>query len=247
MASKKGSNSRLESGSDETTAQGPGDIRSFLVNLATDAAALGGFIKDPDASMTAAGIAPEDQLILKSGNAAAIYAKLQGGATMSSAPAAVLLVVDIASSGDDGRETVSLRMGQPEASGLQAQSLIPQLAIQVSPQLVVQPQIHPNVVVHPQLVVHPQVVHPQILPQLVVHPQVVHPQLVVHPQILPQLVVHPQVVHPQLVVHPQILPQLVVHPQVVHPQFVVHPQILPQLVVHPQVIHPQLVIQPPNQ
>jgi hypothetical protein len=249
------------------------DVRDFLTSLATDPAKLGTFIKDPDGSMSAAGLTAEDQAILKSGNPGAIYARLDGRATIATASPAVLLVVDVPAAGESVAEgTLALRLpAQAASTGLQAQFptvfpphpqfpmqfpvhpvVVPPMQFPVAHPVVVAPMQFP--VVHPQFpmqfpVIHPQ--FPQIVPPTPAPFPQIHPQLVVHPQIHPQVVVHPQI-HPQLVVHPQIHPQVVVHPQIlpqlvvhpqIHPQVVVHPQILPQLVVHPQ-IHPQLVVQP---
>jgi hypothetical protein len=208
------------SGKQESAPEQDG-FKSFLVALATDPSRLGEFIRDPDATMTAAGIPDADQAILKSGNPAAIYGRLAGPAAAppaaAAAPAAVLLVVDIARD-EAGKEVGVIIRTAP--AGLQAQGgFFPQF-----PQF---PQQFPQIV-PPQIVVHPQI-FPQIFPQ--VHPQIfpqVHPQVVVHPQIFPQI-------HPQVVVHPQIFPQI--HPQIVAPQ--IHPQIHPQLVVFPQ-IFPQI-------
>ena len=54
-------------------------LRAFLVDVATDPAALGRFVKDPDATMSEAGLSPEDQAVLRSGNPTAINARLAGG------------------------------------------------------------------------------------------------------------------------------------------------------------------------
>ena len=232
------------------------ELRDFLVGLATDHAKLGQFIRDPKTAMSDAGLSPEDETALKSGDPMAIHARLTGQELGVTAPTTVL-IVDLISGGGGKPDIPMVRAFAPQPAALQqtfAQQpqlifpqVQPQIFPQVQPQLVfpqVQPQIFPQV--HPQLVfpqvqpqifpqVHPQIfpqVHPQIFPQ--VQPQIfpqVHPQLVfpqVQPQIFPQ--VHPQLVFPQ--VQPQIFPQ--VQPQLVFPQ--VQPQIFPQ--VHPQLVDP---------
>ena len=218
-------------------------LRTFLVSLATDAAKLGKFVKDPDTAMEEAGLNPTDQATLKSGNSAAIYARL-AGVSGTSGTAPLVLVVDVVRS-EGGGETLRISSGSPTQTG-GAFPVWPNFPQQVWPQIY--PQIHPQQI-WPQI--HPQIVHPQIWPQI--HPQIVHPQIwpqiypQIHPQIWPQIFpqIQPNIaaqayppIHPQVVVHPQIHPQVVVHPQI-HPQVVVHPQIHPQVVVHPQ-IWPQI-------
>jgi hypothetical protein len=191
-------------------------FRGFMVALATDPAKLGAFIKDPDATMTAAGIEDVDQVILKSGHAATIHARLSGQKFSLTPPApttpVTVLVVDMnrqpgapASAASD-QPTVRAAAGFAGPSGYGSSTMYPNTPVQIFP------QVHPQV--HPQLVIHPQI-YPQVHPQVVVHPQI-FPQ--VHPQI------HPQI-HPQLVLHPQIYPQI--HPQLVYPQ------------IHPQLVYPQ--------
>jgi hypothetical protein len=142
-----------------TTDRTAADIRAFLVGLATDPAKLGAFIRDANASMNEAGIAAEDQAILKSGNSTAIYARLIGYKTPA---AAVMLVVETTGAEtNDGEPEIALRMPAPDA-GMQARAF--QLAI--TPQIIV-----------PQIVVSP------ILPQLVI-PPIVPPM--VYPQTYPQ-------------------------------------------------------------
>jgi len=203
-------------------------LRTFLVGLASDPAKLGKFVKDPDGTMSEAGLSPTDQATLKSGNSAAIYARL-AGATGAGAGAPVVLVVDVVRS-EGGEESLRVSGGNwPQPGG--AFPVWPNLPQQIWPQIL------PQVVVHPQIwpQIYPQI-HPQIWPQI-------HPQVVVHPQIWPQI--HPQIwpqITPQIVVPPQIRPDvqaqafLQIHPQI-HPQVVVHPQIYPQ--IHPQ-IWPQI-------
>jgi hypothetical protein len=189
-------------------------LRAFLVDVATDPAALGRFVKDPEATMSEAGLSADDQAVLRSGNPAAINARLAGGpAAGPSGP--MMLVVDVAG------EQVSVRpIGLP-----QFVQQFPQLVQQIAPQIL--PQVTPQIL--PQLV---QQVAPQILPQVLpqIHPQQVHPQLVqlqVQPLVFPQI--HPQQVHPQLVqlqVQPLVFPQI--HPQQIHPMLL--QQIFPNLV-----------------
>jgi hypothetical protein len=83
---------------EDTTTQSPAEqagkedqFRAFLVALATDPAQLGRFMKDPDATMNSAGLGVDDRAILKSGDPAAIHARLTGQAT---GKPVVLLVVD---------------------------------------------------------------------------------------------------------------------------------------------------------
>src|SRR5512142_557742 len=80
----------------DTQAEGEGGsvtLRSFLAGLATDRTKLGAYIADPDAAMTEAGLGPEQQELLKSGNLGLIYARFvaeqEGGAQ---APAMVVVV-----------------------------------------------------------------------------------------------------------------------------------------------------------
>ena len=205
----------------------PDGFRSFMVELATDPARLGAYIRDPDATMATAGIDPVDQAILKGGQPWVIHARLMGQRFSFDPPPtpAAVLVVDMVRPPDApegaGADQPTVRGAGP-AAGPGSSSMFPNAPVQF-------PQITP-----PQVVVQPQI-FPQIFPQIL--PQIVHPQVVVHPQIFPQI--HPQIVHPQVVVHPQIFPQI--HPQIVHPHVVVHPQIFPQIL--PQIVHPQILPQ----
>jgi hypothetical protein len=76
-------------------------LLSLLVKLGTDPSELGRFIKDPDATMNSAGLSPEDQALLKSGNQAAIHSRVTG----QQAP--LLLVVDIDKEGSPSIRTPS--------------------------------------------------------------------------------------------------------------------------------------------
>jgi hypothetical protein len=210
----------------------PDDFHKFLVGLATDPAKLGTFIKDPDASMKAAGLSDADQAVLKSGHPAIIHGRLSGQAAAPVVvPQIILLVVDMApAEAGQGGEQPSVRNLTSQGS----QPMYPTYPSQYPMVMVTvaggqPPQIHP---IYPPPIYPPQI-HPIYPPpiypplQVVVHPQVVHPQIVTPPQIYPQI--HPQIVHPQIV-HPQI-----VHPQIVAPQ-IVYPQIYPQ--IFPQIIAP---------
>ncbi len=222
-------------GSAATDTPPPDGFRSFMVELATDPARLGAYIRDPDATMATAGIDPVDQAILKGGQPWVIHARLMGQRFSFDPPPtpAAVLVVDMVRPPDApegaGADQPTVRGAGP-AAGPGSSSMFPNAPVQF-------PQITP-----PQVVVQPQI-FPQIFPQIL--PQIVHPQVVVHPQIFPQI--HPQIVHPQVVVHPQIFPQIhpqifpQIHPQIVHPQVVVHPQIFPQIL--PQIVHPQILPQ----
>jgi hypothetical protein len=183
-------------------------FRSFLVGLATDPAKLGQFMKDPDGSMSDAGLAEEDKAIILSGDLGAINARIRGQAAPRPAP---LLVVDMAAEDESGQATPTIRA-------------LPVASLQIYPQVVpVRPVIQPQVV-YPQIVypqIHPQI-YPQVQPQI--YPQIIYPQI--HPQIYPQI--HPQI-YPQIyplihqVVSPMIYPQI--HP-VIYPQ--IHPLIYPE-------------------
>ncbi len=188
-----------EGKNDPGTGDAPQDqLRSFLVDLATDPAALGRYVKDPEAAMAKAGLGAADQSVLRSGDPATINTRLVSGPGAPSAwnpeTPTMMLVVDVTPGAGDQAEQVTVRPVAPRQEFLQVQP-------QFEPQQVVQPQFHPPQV-HPQF--HPpQVVHPQFHPPQVVHPQF-HPPQVVHPQFHPQLVIQPQ-----QVVHPQFHPQLV--------------------------------------
>ena len=93
-------------------------LRSFLVSLATDAALLGRYIKDPDSTINEAGLSPEDKAVLQTGNPVAIHSRLAGQTT--GMPAATLLVVDMTSDG-----TPSIRGAYPTGA-----SYFPQQATQ---------------------------------------------------------------------------------------------------------------------
>ena len=239
---------------DQTSAGAPASdpasdsFRTFMVALATDPARLGAFIKDPDAAMTAAGLDPVDQVVLKSGDPGTIHARLSGQrfafASPSTPTPVTVLVVDMTrqpgTAGSAASDQPAVRSA-PGARGLPNQGSSPMFP-QIPQQLVYPQQIFPQQIFPQQI--FPQQIFPQI------HPQQIFPQ--VHPQIFPQIhpqqvfpQIHPQQVFPQI--HPQqvfppIWPQLVIPPQIVlHPQYV----IFPQLVLYPQ-IHPQLVAPGPQ-
>src|SRR3954452_12430848 len=70
-------------------------LRAFLVELATDPAALGRFVKDAETSMSEGGLSSEDQAVLRSGNPAAINARLASGPGAAGG-GPMMLVVDVA-------------------------------------------------------------------------------------------------------------------------------------------------------
>ena len=155
-------------------------------------------MKDPDGSMSDAGLAEEDKAIVLSGNLGAINARIRGPAAPKPAP---LLVVDMAGEDESGRATPAVRA-------------LPIAAPQIYPQILpVQPVIQP--VIQPQIV-YPQIVYPQVHPQI--YPQIIYPQI--HPQIFPQIFpqvhpqIYPQIIYPQI--HPQIFPQI--YPQIIYPE-----------------------------
>src|SRR5215217_3505522 len=109
------------------------ELRSFLVNLATDPARLGEFIRDPEAA-------------LKSGNPAAIYARITGQeVTAPSQPVTVLVVDLVRASGEDAEDTPVIR-GLPTFP----QQIFPQVFPQITP-----------------LQIAPQQVFPQVAPQVI--------------------------------------------------------------------------------
>src|SRR5215217_7611861 len=154
------------------------ELRSFLVNLATDPARLGEFIRDPDAAMSDIDLDTQDQAALKSGNPAAIYARITGQeVTAPSQPVTVLVVDLVRASGEDAEDTPVIR-GLPTFP----QQIFPQVFPQVTPLQIAPQQVFPQV--FPQvtpLQVAPQQVFPQITP-LQIAPQQVFPQ--VAPQVI---------------------------------------------------------------
>jgi len=96
-------------------ADGPDELRAFLVELATDPASLGRYVRDPDGTLAEANLSEEDRAIVRSGHAGAIHARLAG----QSAAATALLVVDI-KPGDGDEEQPHLRapVGVPYAPPL---------------------------------------------------------------------------------------------------------------------------------
>ena len=182
------------------------ELRSFLVNLATDPARLGEFIRDPDAAMSDTDLDTQDQAALKSGNPAAIYARITGQeVTAPSQPVTVLVVDLVRASGEDAEDTPVIR-GLPTFP----QQIFPQVFPQVTPLQIAPQQIFPQVT---PLQIAPQQVFPQITP-LQIAPQQVFPQ--VFPQVTP-LQVAPQQVFPQITplqiapqqVFPQVAPQVI--------------------------------------
>jgi hypothetical protein len=174
-----------------TPDSGDGDnFRSFLVGLATDPAKLGEFMKDPDGSMSDAGLAEEDKAIVLSGNLGAINARIRGQAAPRPAP---LLVVDMAAEDESGQAMPTVR-----ALPIALLQIYPQgFAVQPVVQPVVDPVIQPVISqqIHPQIrpLIYPlvnQLIYPQIYPQ--VHPQI-YPQIyplinqLIYPQIYPQI------------------------------------------------------------
>src|SRR5215217_3169950 len=154
------------------------ELRSFLVNLATDPARLGEFIRDPDAAMSDTDLDTQDQAALKSGNPAAIYARITGQeVTAPSQPVTVLVVDLVRASGEDAEDTPVIR-GLPTFP----QQIFPQVFPQITPLQIAPQQVFPQV--FPQvtpLQVAPQQVFPQITP-LQIAPQQVFPQ--VAPQVI---------------------------------------------------------------
>ena len=147
-------------------AAAPDEFRAFMIALATDPAQLGAYIKDPDATMSAAGISDVDQAILKSGQPWTIHARLSGQRFSFTPPTpAAMLVVDMVrqpgASGAAAADQPIVR-SQPGSTSLPNQgstTMFPN-----SPSQIVSPQIFPQIFpqVHPQI--FPQV-HPQIFPQ----------------------------------------------------------------------------------
>jgi hypothetical protein len=142
-------------------------LRAFLVEVATDPAALGRFVKDPEASMSEAGLAAEDQAVLRSGDPGTINARLASGPG-AGAGGSMMLVVDVA--GDD----VSVRpLAQlPQLVFQQQPPLVlqqqPPLVLQQQPPLVLQQQ--PPLVIQqqpPLIQQRPPVIQPLQQPQLV--------------------------------------------------------------------------------
>jgi hypothetical protein len=75
------------------------ELRAFLVKLATDPTELGNFIKHPEDTMDRAGLSADDKALLRTGNAAAINARLAGRAVHKGA-APPVLVVDVNEKGE---------------------------------------------------------------------------------------------------------------------------------------------------
>jgi hypothetical protein len=186
-------------------------LRAFLVEVATDPAALGRFVKDPETSMSEAGISAEDQAVLRSGNPNAINARLASGPG-AGAPAAMMLVVDVA--GDD----VNVRPLLQQFPQLVQQ--FPQLVLQQAPPLV--QQIQPTLVfpVQPPPVQPPPVGPPPVWPPPVIQwpihppPPPVWPPPVWPPPVWPPPVWPPPPVHHLVIGPPQQIVFQPVHPPV---------------------------------
>jgi hypothetical protein len=71
------------------------ELRDFLADLATDPKSLAGFIGDPDAAMEQADLAEEDRKLLRSGNLAAIQARLAGVDVGSATTPQIVVVVGL--------------------------------------------------------------------------------------------------------------------------------------------------------
>ncbi|HEV2815819.1 MAG TPA: hypothetical protein VGW40_01150 [Allosphingosinicella sp.] len=76
-------------------------VTAFLVGLATDPAKLGRFIQSPDSELEAAGIDQADRAILKSGNPAAIHARI-GGQPAPPRPDPMFMLVSMSDDGQGG-------------------------------------------------------------------------------------------------------------------------------------------------
>jgi hypothetical protein len=87
-----------------TARDGPDALRKFLVELATDPAQLGRYVRDPDGALADAELSDDDRAIVRSGHAGAIHARLSGVTG-----AAALLVVDV-KPGEGGAEEPQVRV-----------------------------------------------------------------------------------------------------------------------------------------
>jgi hypothetical protein len=191
-------------------------LRAFLVEVATDPAALGRFVKDPETSMSEAGVSAEDQAVLRSGNPIAINARLASGPG-AGGPAAMMLVVDVA--GDDVNVRPLLQQfPQLVQQFPQLVQQLPQLVLQQAPPLV---QIQPTLVFPVQ---SPPVQPPPVGPPPVWPPPVI--QWPIHPP--PPPPVWPPPVWPPPIWPPPVWPPPPVHHLVIGP---------PQQIAFPQV-HP---------
>jgi hypothetical protein len=225
-------------------------LRAFLVGIATDPAALGRYVRDPETSMAEADLSPADAAVLRSGDPATINARLAGGPGAAPGGAA-MLVVDVAGEQVSVRPLVNFPqlVQHPQLVNLQPQlvNLQPQL-VNLQPQLVnLQPQLvnvqPPMVLPVAQPILPPQQVAPlQIFPppvhQLVLPP--IHPPQQVWPLNIFPPPVHP--IHPPPIIDFPVRPPLVIQqppPQIHHllqaPQLVFQ-QLFPQ--VHPQLVAP---------
>jgi len=143
-----------------------GKFKKFLSGLATDPQKLEKFLKNPDRVMKTAGLTKEDQVLLKSGDQAAIHARLSGQPVAANNWSVSILPVGAAPQGPLSFlltlqvTIVPLPSAQTTAGG---------------------PLVHPPVIVHPPITV--TTTHPPV----VVHPPITvtttHPPVVVHPPI----------------------------------------------------------------
>ena len=141
-ASSSGGNSTPANPETTPETAAPDEFHTFMVALATDPAKLGEFIKDPDAAMKAAGISDVDQVILKSGQASTIHARLSGQKfSFTPPPPVTMLIVDLAK-----------KPGAPESAAADQPTLRPGPSFAVPPNQI-SPYMFPNFPIHPQI--HP--------------------------------------------------------------------------------------------
>jgi hypothetical protein len=201
-----------------SAAEGPkaeDKLREFLVKLATDHAEFGQFMKDPDASMERAGLSTEEQTLLKSGNAAAINARLTGKTVPKAPPP--LLLVDLS---PDGTPTVR-ETSTPHivAAALQAPAQFPPHIVAAG----VQPFAH----LAPQMVA----TQPQLPPQ--------YPAHIVAPLLQAAVPYPPHIVSPALPPAAQLPPHIVaaqLPPSVQYPPHIVAPAFQPAAYYPPHIV-----------
>lgn len=155
------------------------ELRDFLADLATDPKVLAGFIADADAAMEQAELADDDRKLLRSGNLAAIQARLAGADAGSATTPQIVVVVGL----EQLRKMYAdhLRTMPPpgaEASQIGGQQQMPAGAIapqiapwQQMPAGAIAPQIAPWQQI-PAGAVAPQVAPWQQMPAGAVAPQV---------------------------------------------------------------------------
>ena len=188
-------------------------FRAFLVGLATDPAKLGSFIRDPDATMEAAGISSADQSILKSGNPSVIHSRLGRPVSMPQPPVTVLIVDMISASGDSSDaaaepfvrtatippQAASPVMPQGPSSPSQAIPPIFRQALSTPAPLV--PMVWSGALSSPPLVpVWPTYAIHGAAPPALVHPQIAYSHVYgpAYPPLYPQFYQHPyQQLYPQ--------------------------------------------------